>query len=91
MPWFGWNHVNPITSRLVGAVLLGIGVESLLSRNASVEVFKALLSLKIIWAIGAIIAIGLGIAAGGPPLAWGFLAVFVVFLYVWLYYYQKIK
>ena len=91
MPWFGWDQVDPITSRLVGAALLGIGGESLLSRKASVEVFKALLSLKIIWAIGAIIAIGLGIAAGGPPLAWGFLAVFVIFLFIWLFYYRKLK
>lgn len=91
MPWFGWDQVDPITSRLVGAALIGIGGESLLSRNASVEVFKALLSLKIIWAVGAITAIGLGIMAGGPPLAWGFLAVFVIFLFNWLYYYRKVK
>ena len=91
MPWFGWEQVDPITSRLVGAALLGIGGESLLSRNASVEVFKTMLSLKIIWAVGAITAIGLGIAAGGPSLAWGFLAVFVVFLFIWLYYYRKVK
>ena len=91
MPWFGWGQVDPITSRLVGAALLGIGGESLLSRNASIEVFKALLSLKIIWAVGAITAIGLGIAAGGPPLAWGFLAVFVIFLFIWLFYYRKVK
>ena len=28
MPLFGWSDVDPITSRLVGAALLGIGVES---------------------------------------------------------------
>ena len=91
MPFFGWDQIDPITSRLVGAALLGIGGESLLSRNGSVEVFKALLSLKIIWAVGAITAIGLGIITGGPSLAWGFLAVFVIFLFIWLYYYQKVK
>ena len=87
----GWKVVDPITSRLVGAALLGIGGESLLSRKASREVFLAMLNLKIIWAIGAVVGIGLGIAAGGPPLAWGFLAVFAVFLGVWIYYRYKLR
>jgi len=91
MPWFGWTEVDPIMSRLVGAALLGIGGESLLSRNASIEVFEALLSLKIIWAVGAVVGIGLGIAAGGPALAWIFFLVFLVFLIIWMYYYRKIK
>lgn len=91
MPWFGWQQVDPITSRLVGAALLGIGGESLLSRNASPEVFKALLSLKIIWAVSAIVGISLGIAAGGPLLAWIFLAIFGIFLMVWIYYHYQIN
>ncbi|MCJ7734121.1 MAG: hypothetical protein MUP11_06200, partial [Anaerolineales bacterium] len=40
MPLMGWTVVDPITSRLVGAALLGIGGESLLSRNAGKDVFK---------------------------------------------------
>lgn len=91
MPLLGWKVVDPITSRLVGAALLGIGGESLLSRKASRDVFTAMLNLKIIWAIGAVVGIGLGIAAGGPPLAWGFLAVFAVFLGVWVYYRYKLQ
>jgi len=91
LPWFGWTTFDPIMPRLVGAALLGIGGESLISRNASAEVFKALLSLKIIWATAAILAIGLGIAAGGPSLAWLFLGVFVIFLLVWLYYYRIVR
>lgn len=39
LPLLGWKVVDPITSRLVGAALLGIGGESLLGRNASKEVF----------------------------------------------------
>lgn len=90
LPLLGWKVVDPITSRLVGAALLGIGGESLLGRNASKEVFLAMLNLKIIWAISAVVGIGLGIAAGGPLLAWGFLAVFAVFLGVWIYYRYKL-
>jgi hypothetical protein len=86
LPWFGWETFDPVMPRLVGAALLGIGGESLFSRNAAREAFKALLRLKIIWASGAIFALGLGILKGGPPATWGFLVVFVGFLGVWVYY-----
>lgn len=86
MPIFGWTVVDPITSRLVGAALLGIGVESLIGRNASREVFKAMLNLKILWASGAVLGIGLGLIAGAPPAAWLFLVIFAGFLIVWIYY-----
>ena len=87
----GWKVVDPITSRLVGAALLGIGGESLLGRNASKEVFLAMLNLKILWAVGAVLGIALGIAAGGPPLAWALLAVFATFLGIWIYYRSKLS
>ena len=90
MPLLGWTLVDPITSRLVGAALIGIGGESLLSRNASRDVFKALLSLKIIWASAAVIGLVLGIINGAPTLAWGFLVIFVGFLGVWIYYQKKL-
>ena len=91
LPLLGWTVVDPITSRLVGAALLGIGGESLLGRNASKEVFLAMLNLKILWAAGAVIGIALGIAAGGPPLAWALLVIFTVFLGVWGYYRYKLR
>jgi hypothetical protein len=91
MPWFGWKDVDPILSRLVGAALIGIGGESLLSRNGSVEVFRSLLRLKIIWAAAAILAIALGIGAGGARQAWIFLLIFGIFLVVWIYYHNKLN
>jgi cation transport ATPase len=86
LPLFGWSAVDPITSRLVGAALLGIGGASLLERNAGREVFRAMLGLKIIWATAALVAIALGILAGGPATAWLFFAIFGVFLAVWIRY-----
>lgn len=83
---FGWSSVDPITSRLVGAALVGIGGASLLERNAGWDVFRAMLGLKIVWATAAMLAIGLGIAAGGPAAAWLFFAIFGVFLVVWVTY-----
>ena len=90
LPLFGWKSFDPVMPRLVGAALLGIGGESLFSRNAPGETFKALLRLKIIWASGAIFALILGIRNDGPPMTWGFLAIFVGFLGIWVYFRIKI-
>jgi hypothetical protein len=91
MGLIGWSSIDPITSRLVGAALLGIGVESLLGRNSSIEVFRAMLNLKILWASGAVLGIGLGILAGGPPIAWFFFGIFAAFLILWSYYRVRLK
>ena len=48
LPLLGWTSYDPLASRLVGAAFMGIGLESLLGRNASVETFRAMLNLKII-------------------------------------------
>ncbi len=86
LPRVGWLFVDPITSRLVGAALMGIGVESLLGRNAGAEALRAILNLKIIWAASATFGLGLGLLKGGPPVAGLFLVVFVAFLGVWVHY-----
>ena len=91
MPLGGRKIVDPVTSRLVGAALLGIGVESLLGQNASREVFKAMLNLKVVWASGAVLGITLGIIVGAPASAWLFLAIFALFLIVWSYYWITLR
>jgi len=83
---FGWTSYDPIMTRLVGAALMGIGVESLLGRNADSDTFRAMLNLKVIWASSALFAIGVGIAEGAAATAWLFLGVFAVFWAVWVYY-----
>jgi hypothetical protein len=82
----GWEIVDPIATRMVGAALLGIGVESLLGRDANREVFRAMLNLKILWASGAVLALGWGLIAGGPAMSVAALAVFLIFLGAWIYY-----
>jgi hypothetical protein len=86
LPLFGWGTYDPLTSRLVGAALMGIGLESLLGRNASAETFRALLNLKLIWASSAVLAISLGLLDGAPAAGWLFLLTFAIFLTVWVYY-----
>ena len=82
----GWTTVDPLTSRLVGAALLGIGGESLLGRYGSADVYRAMLNLKIIWSLGAIFGIGASMAGGGPPMGWVVLGIFVAFCALWSYY-----
>lgn len=81
-----WPGVDPVTSRLVGAALLAIGVSSWLERNANRDVFRSMLNLKIVWASGAVVGIGLALLRGGPPIAWAVLLIFVAFLAVWSYF-----
>ena len=91
LPLLGWTTYDPLTSRLVGAALMGIGLESLLGRNASVETFRAMLNLKIIWASSAIFAILAALFEGSPPASWAFLGIFIVFWAVWVYYRVKLR
>ena len=91
LPLVGWGAVDPISTRLVGAALMGIGIESYLGRSAGLEVFQAMLNLKVIWSSSALLAIGLGIWRGGPQVGWLFLAVFVMFWFVWIYYWRRLR
>ena len=91
MPLFGWKTVDPIASRVVGAAFMGIGIESYLGRNASLEVFRAMLNLKVIWSSSAIIGIGLGILKGGPQIGWFFMGIFTIFWFVWISYWRKLR
>jgi hypothetical protein len=87
----GWTTYDPMTARLVGAALMGIGVESLLGRNASAETFRAMLDLKIIWSSSAIFAISAALYEGAPAMGWAFLAIFVLFWIVWVTYRLKLR
>ncbi|MGE4233111.1 MAG: hypothetical protein AB7F43_07260 [Bacteriovoracia bacterium] len=88
---FGWTTVDPLATRLVGAALIGIGVESLLGRNGSVQSYQTMLRLKILWSISANIGIALTIAQGAPKAAWLFLGIFLPFSCLWIYYKLRLK
>ena len=89
MPILGWATLDPISTRVVGAALMGIGIESYLGRNASIEVFRSMLNLKVIWSSSAILGISLGLWLGGASAGWLFLVIFVIFWFVWMYYWRK--
>lgn len=84
--WFGWTAVDPIATRGVAAALFGIGIESYLGRNGSLEVFLGMLRLKVIWSAMAALGTLLSLLSGAPPAAWAVFAIFLAFHGVWLRY-----
>ena len=88
--WFlgqlGWTEVDPVSARLVAAALFGIGTESLIGRNADAPTFRTMLELKIIWSATASVGLLWSVLDGAPVMTWGFLAVFVTFNGLWVYW-----
>lgn len=82
----GWTAVDPVSSRLVGAALVGIGVESLLGRNAGRDSFLTMLRLKILWSSTATAGLVASALQGGPPMTWLFVAIFASFCALWSYW-----
>jgi hypothetical protein len=87
----GWTTIDPVAPRLVGAALAGIGIESLIGRNDSVDAFRAMLRLKCVWSGVAVIALALSINQGAPPMTWALLAIFVGFGGLWNYYRIRLR
>ncbi len=90
---FGWETVDPIAARMVAAALFGIGIESLLGRNASAEAFRGMLNLKIIWSLAVIFGVTLSMlqgVQGAPLVGWLLVAVFLGFNLVWVYWRRRL-
>lgn len=87
----GWIEIDPAMSRVVAAALFAIGIQSLLCRNQPRLIFLAMLNLKLIWSSFAILGILISVLQGAPPVAWGFLGVFVGFSAVWWRYWLLLR
>jgi hypothetical protein len=88
----GYDGVDPLTARLVGAALVGIGVESLLGRNATRASFVTMLRLKVLWSSTATIGTAATVATtGGSLVAWFVLGTFAVFCAVWTCYFLLLR
>ena len=93
LEYFGWELVDPVTSRIVAAALFGIGVESFIGSRASNESFLSLLNLKIVWSAAVVIGILISMSEMSwdvPALLWLVLGIFVVFNGVWSYWRIKL-
>ena len=87
---FGFTVVEPVTARLVGAALLGIGGASLYAHKKGYESYKSLLMLKILWSGGAIFGLLLSLWQSAPVSVWLFVVIFALFSGVWIYYFRKL-
>jgi len=90
---FGWDTVDPVTTRLVAAALFGIGIESYLGRNAGIEAYLGMLNLKIIWSLAAITGLCLSLfqgAAGAALVIWVLVLVFAGFNLLWVYWRRQL-
>lgn len=88
---FDWPAVDPLSARLVGAALVGIGVESLLGRGATLQSFATMLRLKVLWSATASVGILVTMLQGFEGMAWPFLVIFVTFNALWTYWYLRVK
>ncbi|PKN69977.1 MAG: hypothetical protein CVU54_08070 [Deltaproteobacteria bacterium HGW-Deltaproteobacteria-12] len=86
MALLGWQDAEPVATRLVAAALMGIGGISFVARNADAEAYRHMLTMKLLWSSAAVLGLLLSIIEGAPVAAYGFLAVFVMFFGVWLYF-----
>jgi hypothetical protein len=89
----GWQTVDPVATRLVAAALFGIGIESLLARNAGRATYRGMLNLKVIWSAAATMGLAWGLvdgAHGRPLLLWAAFGIFLAFHILWLYWRVKL-
>jgi hypothetical protein len=91
---FGWETIDPFTTRIVAAALFGIGIESWLGRDSGSETYLAMLNLKVIWSSAVIIGLLWSLMDGYQgelffPLL--ILAIFVAFNIVWVYWRRRLR
>ncbi|MBS3167522.1 hypothetical protein J4216_00150 [Candidatus Woesearchaeota archaeon] len=89
---FKITSLDPATTRLVAAALIGIGGASLFSYNKNKESYNILLTLKILWSITAILGLIVSIILGESPSSlWIVVLIFSIFSITWIYYKIKLK
>lgn len=91
---FGWVLVDPIATRLAAAALFGIGLESWLGRNATIEAYRGMLQLKLIWSGFAAIGIAWSVIQGAvlyPWVGWSVVGIFVAFHLLWWYWWARLR
>lgn len=87
--YFGWVTVDPFVTRLTAAALFGIGLASLLDRNAGRETFKGMLQLKLIWSAFAAVGLAWSTLEGTLKyhwVGWALVGTFAAFHILWWYW-----
>jgi hypothetical protein len=87
----GWTVIDPMAARGVAAALVGIGTQSLLSRDAPAVVYRDMLSLKILWSSTATLGFAWTALTVGPRAGWLFAAIFMLFDGLWIYWRHRLR
>jgi cation transport ATPase len=90
MAMIGWQGAEPVVTRLVAAALLGIGGISFITRNADAAAYRHMLTMKLLWSGAAIVGLILSLIEGAPVATYAFLATFIMFFGIWLFFRLKI-
>jgi len=83
---FGFEDINILFARLVAAALFAIGGASLVVHKQGVDSYNALLSVKVIWSILAILALVLALIESWSISVVAILIIFIIFSVTWVYY-----
>lgn len=89
--WVGWHEIDPMAARIVAAALFGIGLESYWGRNGSLESFRGMLRLKVVWSGTSLLGAAWSQLEGGPPAGWAVVVIFLMFHSLWLRYWLKLR
>lgn len=90
---FGWMAIDPFASRLVAAALFAVGMESLLARNTTVQTFKGMLRLKLVWsgfATAGLVWSTLEAGLRNPSVGWLLAGIFAAFHLLWWYWFIRL-
>jgi hypothetical protein len=89
--WLGWQAVDPMAARIVAAALFGIGLESYWGRHGSLESFRGMLRLKVVWSGTSLLGAIWSQVQGGPTAGWAVVGIFVLFHSLWLSYWLRLR
>lgn len=88
-----FQSIDPVSARLVAAALFAIGIKSLLEKKASLEIYRSMLSLKIIWSLFASIGLLYSVLTNEftqPIIGWTLFGIFFIFHLTWLHWKKRL-
>ena len=91
LPRLGWTVVDPLTTRLLGAALIAVGITLWRLRGAGALEYRLLLGLQVLWSGAAVLGAGIAIGRGAPPAAFLILAVYLAFFGVWSHHAIRLR
>ncbi len=90
LAYLGFPDGNFVFVRLLGATLAAIGITSHLMKNGGLEVYRAMLSLKMIFSLSVVLGLLLSLDEA-PRIASYFLVGFMGYFTLWSYFRARLR